>query len=155
MKKEAFAILLGYLRDQRGEVDRIFKDIINTEPTTREKTISLGFYLHNLYCAFEDLFIEVARTFENRIEDPSRYHRELLKRMSIDVPMIRPSLLSKNSYQVLDELRKFRHLFRHAYTYDLDTQRISALKDLIVSSYNKIIYDLERFEGFLEKELLK
>ncbi len=123
--------------------------------TNKEKTISLGFYLHNLYCAFEDLFVEIARTFENRIEDLSRYHRELLKRMSLEIPMIRPPLLSKKSYRVLDELRKFRHLFRHAYTYDLDSQRVSALKTLIVSNYNKIITDLNKFEEFIENKLAK
>ncbi len=144
---------LGYIKDQKGEIDRIFKEVEGTEPTDKEKTITLGFYLHNLYCAFEDLFIEVAKTFENRIEDPSRNHRELLKRMSLDVPMIRLHLLSKESLKVLDELRKFRHLFRHAYTYELDSQKTKAIKSLIVSNYKKILSDLEQFEEFLKKQL--
>lgn len=38
---------------------------------------------HNLYCAFEDLFKIVAETFENHIQDKSKYHQELLKRMDI------------------------------------------------------------------------
>ena len=153
MKRQALALLLGYIKDQKGEIDRIFKEVEVTEPTDKEKTITLGFYLHNLYCAFEDLFIEIAKTFENRIEDPSRYHRELLKRMSLDIPMIRPHLLSKESLKVLDELRKFRHLFRHAYTYDLDSQKTKVIKSLIVSNYKKILTDLEQFEEFLEKQL--
>ncbi len=35
---------------------------------------SLAYQLHNLYCAFEDLFKIVAKFFENNIEDQSRNH---------------------------------------------------------------------------------
>lgn len=81
---------------------------------------SLGYQLHNLYCAFEDLFKIVAAAFENHIEDKSRYHLELLKRMAIPIEGIRPALLSQESYTLLDNLRSFRHFFRHAYSYELD-----------------------------------
>lgn len=47
--------------------------------------------MHNLYSALEELMEEVAKTFENTVEDIAKYHRELLKRMLINVYRIRPA----------------------------------------------------------------
>ena len=77
-------------------------------------------------------FQEIAKTFENKVEDPAKYHRELLKRMYMDIPGIRPKSLSLESYHALDELRGFRHIFRHAYDYELDPERVDSLKQKIV-----------------------
>ena len=86
---------------------------------------SLAYQLHNLYCAFEDLFRIVADFFENRIDDRARYHRELLWRMKVSIEGVRPALLSEESYRLLDSLRAFRHFFRHAYSYELDPRKVA------------------------------
>lgn len=81
--------------------------------------------LRDLYNTFEDLFVEIAKTFENRIENPIFFHKELLKRMTIEVPKIRPKVLSKESFFILDKLRGFRHIFRHAYNYEISPEKLS------------------------------
>jgi hypothetical protein len=88
---------------------------------------SLGYQFHNLYCAFEDLFKIVAKFFENTIEDTSRYHIELLKRMTLEIEGVRPSLISQELCTALDEFRAFRHVFRHAYSYEIDLEKIELL----------------------------
>lgn len=153
MKREALALMLGYFRNQRSEIDRILLEARNADPVDNEATVYLGYLLHNLYCAFEDLFKEIAGTFENRIEDLSSYHRELLKRMSIEVPLIRPNLLSKSSYRIMDELRRFRHTFRHAYAYDLDSRKVRDLKARFLSEYDKIASDMDSFESYLKSKI--
>ena len=120
MKKAQLAVLLGFLHGQEEVFSKILRDIEATEPDSSERKSHLGYLLHNLYCALEDLLQEVAKTFENRLEDPARYHRELLQRMHLDIPGIRPRLLHTPGYQLLNELRGFRHIFRHAYDYELD-----------------------------------
>ena len=90
---------------------------------------SIAYQLHNLYCAFEDLFKIIANTFENNIQDKASYHMELLKRMAISIEGIRPSLVSQESYALLDNLRSFRHLFRHAYSYELDIRKVRIVLD--------------------------
>jgi len=122
MRKEPIAILLGYFTAQMELIEGILKEIYDTKPSKRAETTHLAYLLHNLYCSLEDIFQEVAKTFENKVEDPAKYHRELLKRMYMDVPGIRPKLLSRESYCTLDELRGFRHIFRHAYGYELDRE---------------------------------
>jgi len=80
--------------------------------------------LHNLYCAFEDLFKIVAEAFENHIQDKSRYHVELLRRMTIRIEGVRPPLLGEESSSLLENIRSFRHFFRHAYSYELDERKV-------------------------------
>ncbi len=108
MKKESLVILSGYFTNQAELIKKIFREIKVVLPSNKEKTSYLGYLLHNLYCAIEDLFQEISKTFENRIEDLSKYHKELLKRMRLDLPRIRPRLLSRESYSLLNELRGSR-----------------------------------------------
>lgn len=152
MKSGYLAVLLGYFDTQLEIVESIFREIQTTTPNTREKISHLGYLLHNLYCAMEDLFREVARTFENRLEDPSRYHRELLKKMHLVVPGIRPRLLSRESYLLLDELRAFRHVFRHAYEYELSAARMTELKAKLTDSWDTIKADLNDFSAFMQNQ---
>lgn len=155
MKKERLAVLLGYFESQMDLIERIRKEVESTQPTDREKTSHLGYLLHNFYCALEELFQEVAKTFENRIEDLSRYHRELLQRMRLTIPGIRTNVLSEKSFPILDELRAFRHIFRHAYTYELDPERVHTLKLKVKRHWRLIRMDLDEFERFLKNTLDK
>jgi hypothetical protein len=143
------ATLQGYLQSQRKEIAAILSAIKTTHPESEEKTVYLGYMLHNLYCALEDLFKQVADTFENSVDDLSRYHRDLLRRMSFDVPGVRPQLLSDTTYKTFDELRRFRHLFRHAYTYTLDPHKVEDLQAKILNSWNSAEEDLDQFTRFL------
>lgn len=150
MKRESLAILLGYLTNQMGLLERILKEVHATNPSNKEKTSHLAYLLHNLYCALENIFQEIAKSFENRMEDPSKYHRELLKRMQLDVPGIRPKLLSKESYHILDELRGFRHIFRHSYDYELAPDRVKSLKHKLLTNWKCIEKDVAVFTSFLQ-----
>jgi len=77
--------------------------------------INMGYYLHNLYNAFENIFLNIADVFENQIKERDRWHYSLQKRMSLDIEGIRPKVISKEASNYLDELRRFRHIFRHSY----------------------------------------
>ena len=153
MKKEPIAILMGYFTRQMELIEGILKEIYDTKPSKRAETTHLAYLLHNLYCSLENLFQEVAKTFENKVEDPAKYHRELLKRMYMDIPGIRPKLLSHESYRILDELRGFRHIFRHAYDYELDPERIDNLKQKISVNWDHIKKDIHSFMSFLQDTL--
>ena len=153
MKKENLAVLRGYLDTQLEIVQRILEEIARSTSDSKEKISHLGYLLHNLYCALEELFKEVARTFENRLEDPAGYPRELLKRMHSNIPGIRPRLLSYESYVLLDELRAFRHVFRHAYEYELSAARLIELQKKIAANWQIIHSDLDHFTSFIENQI--
>lgn len=145
-----------------AEIDSQWKEILKLYSSIEKKgellrgnmdnevlTDSLAYKLHNLYSAYEDLFKMVARFFENQIEDFSRYHTSLLKRMLIEIEGIRPNVLSEESFKILDELRGFRHVFRHAYSYGLDVERIIKLAEKSMRLKKTFSKDFEDFKNKL------
>jgi len=118
-----------------------------TEP---EMGIVVGYYLHVLYSLFENLFARIATTFGNQVTDKAQWHAQLLRRMTLDVKGIRPRVIGGESYKCLNELRRFRHLFRNAYVLRFDPERLAlVLKDArrLERLYE---HDLEKFLGFLD-----
>lgn len=94
---------------------------------TREQIDSLGFTLHNIYNALENSFTQISLTFENHVKDRARWHRELMEKMFLDVPPLRPPVLTAECRALVADLIGFRHLFRHAYEFSLDAQKVLAL----------------------------
>ncbi|NJN21473.1 MAG: hypothetical protein HC812_10190 [Leptolyngbya sp. RL_3_1] len=108
------ALLKASIDADVKEIESLYERLANYADalTTTEQAILAGYYLHNLYNAFENICLNVARSFENQISDRSQWHALLLKRMTLDVEGFRPKLLSTEAYRALDELRRFRHVFR-------------------------------------------
>ncbi|GAN33354.1 MULTISPECIES: hypothetical protein [Candidatus Brocadia] len=73
--------------------------------------------------------------------------------MYMAIPGIRPKLLSQESYRILNELRGFRHIFRHAYDYELDPERVDSLKQKIAVKWDYIKKDMHSFMSFLQDVL--
>ncbi|MFP4429286.1 MAG: hypothetical protein ACOC43_09690 [Desulfohalobiaceae bacterium] len=78
--------------------------------------------LHSFYNGCENIFLSIARFFENEVE-PGAWHRDLLRRMKLGVPEYRPRVISHELYLLLDDFRGFRHRFRHSYSFELDWER--------------------------------
>ncbi|MFM6137436.1 MAG: hypothetical protein ACKPCP_25385, partial [Sphaerospermopsis kisseleviana] len=66
----------------------------------------------------------VASYFENNITDTAQWHSALLRRMSQNIPEIRPFLISGSTYEILNSLRGFRHFFRHAYGVEIEYEQL-------------------------------
>lgn len=151
--KEKLLLLIGYIDSQLNNIIEIYNEIKIQNTKDKKDIVYVGYLIHNYYCSVEDIFIEIARTFENKIDDVSKYHRELLKRMTIDIPGIRPKLLSNKNFNFFDELRGFRHIFRHAYGYTIDSDKIDLLKKKMVEHHEFFLEDLKKFKSFLEENL--
>ncbi len=79
------AVFLAEFDYQTREIDRIYKIIqIRTpsdakNPMPDEVVESIGYWLHNLYCAYEDLFKIICSFWENNITSDSGYHSSLVE----------------------------------------------------------------------------
>jgi hypothetical protein len=93
-------------------------------PENQSSIESAAYQLHNYYSAIEDLLQIVAKAFENNIVDLTRWHSELIDRMTLNIPGVRPALLSAQTAALLHRLRGFRHFFRHAYDVPLDASEV-------------------------------
>lgn len=118
--------------------------------TDDDTLIVIAYHLHNLYNAFENVFQNITAVFENAVDDVERWHVQLLERMRLDVMPLRPAVIDDRAYDALDELRRFRHLFRHAYTMKLDPLRLQLVMRKALAL--KAIYadQLEQFIEFLQ-----
>lgn len=122
-------------------------------PATEELLIAIAYHLHNLYCAFESIFQRVAEVFENQVSDQASWHAELLRRMALDIEGIRPRLVSTAALDSLDELRRFRHLFRSAYRLHLDPERLALVRRKAQSLEQVYSVDIVSFQNFLSSLL--
>lgn len=150
--KEKLALLLASLDSQWRTIEMLFDKLEQRQsnPTPSEAdTVLTAYLLHNLYGAVEELLKQVAITFENRVGDVAHFHTELLRRMSLEIPGFRPAFLTPQTRDALQELRRFRHLFRHAYDYQLDTRRVNDLAATTVALRQPLTQDTNRFREFL------
>ena len=85
---------------------------------------ALGYSIHNLYGVMENACFRIAKFFENGLS-PQSWHRELLERMLLEIPDLRPAFLSRQEFLLLDELRGFRHVFRNLYSRPVDPERLA------------------------------
>jgi hypothetical protein len=71
--------------------------------------------------------------------------------MAEDIPDIRPAVISTSLVQILDEFRRFRHLVRNVYTFNLDPQRMRPLMEQLPSLWQALRTELLAFADFLER----
>lgn len=146
-------ILVNSIRRDLEAIATIYDDLERhslTAESDQDTLIVIAYHLHNLYNAFENIFQNIAAVFENSVDDVGRWHAQLLERMQLDVMPVRPAVIDDTAYDALDELRRFRHLFRHAYRMKLDPLRLQlvlnkalALKDVYPGQFKQFISFLE------------
>lgn len=83
---------------------------------------AIGYLLHNFYNGCENIFRRIAAFFENDI-GPDTWHADLLRRMRLEIQGYRPAVIDEQLYRLLDDFRGFRHVFRNAYSFELDWER--------------------------------
>lgn len=151
MEEKKIAFFLADYDHQVSQIEKVYGRLSDRSESIAQKKVaaesveSSGYWLHNLYCAYEDLFKIVSAFWENNIGNDGAFHRSLIRRMLLTIEGVRPALLSEKSYQHLDELRGFRHVFRHAYSYGLDDERVIYLLNKVLKEQSKILSDLNVF----------
>jgi len=104
--------------------------------------------LENAYTAVETLFLRISQAFENHL-DNQRWHADLLEKMTLEVPQIRPQVISTETYLKLAELMRFRHFKRYYFELDFDWRKT----DFLVTIFRELVpllkTDLDRFASAL------
>lgn len=115
--------------------------------TTGDQAIveATSLQVSNYYSAVEDLWRVAANAFENNIADLSRWHKELIDRMTMTIEGVRPALLSDATAQLLHRLRSFRHFFRHAYRVELDEGEVREKVAIVRQVHPLLLANVEAF----------
>lgn len=115
----------------------------------QEALIVAAYRLHNLYNAYENVFQSIAAAFENEVNPDAGWHSQLLQRMRLDLHPVRPAVIDDAAYTALDELRRFRHLFRSAYGIELDGERLALVYRKATALRGVFPPQIETFLGFV------
>jgi len=120
------------------------------EDEPQEALIVAAYRLHSLYTAFENIFRNIAASFENQL-DKAGWHRQLLQRMRLDLTPLRPAVIDAEAYDRLDEMLRFRHVFRTMYGLDLDPLRLRVVLRKTLELRPLYRAQIEKFLQFLRE----
>lgn len=134
-------------------LDRVAQDVFETwklaaaEPRVDAFLDSVALNLHGYYVGMEKALEAVAREIDDSLPAGSTWHRDLLEQMALEVPTVRPAVLSESSVLALRALLGFRHFVRNAYSVDLDPELVRRNVDILAEAHPRIIQELRDFAG--------
>jgi len=112
------------------------------------EVILYGYHLHRWCGAAEGLLGRIAEYFENAA-DRGELDRRLLKRLKLDVPGLRPPVIGDATFEHLNALRAFRHVFLHTHDHSL-TWRLTRPNVLrLADAHQAFTADAESFISYL------
>jgi hypothetical protein len=88
---------------------------------------------------------------DGNVPSDPEWHRELLEQMGLDLPKVRPPVLTSNAIQLLDEYLRFRHVVRNVYTFSFDPERVGRLVRELAGTFKTVQQELTDFANFLEQ----
>jgi len=157
--KYSIGLLKADIEDELTKLGLLIKEFSEHESKLDEKELpfydraAIGYFLHSFYNGCENIFISIARFFENDIL-PESCHSDILKRMKLEIEGYRPRVINQELYRLLDDFRSFRHKFRHSYSFELDWEKeVLVAKKLVKTNelFQKSIRDfISELKGFEE-----
>lgn len=120
---------------------------LNTDSFT--ELAGAAYLLHNIYNAFENSFEQISRSFENHVKDVSKWHKELLGKMFLEISGIRPAVFPQELRGILNELRGFRHVFRHSYDFEIDPKKLQFVIEDFLAQEGDLIDAISAFRHWL------
>ncbi len=147
------------IKDELVDIDRsvekALKSWLLAKSTEDNRDIyldSVALNLHSFYSGIERIFELIVRHVDGvEIEKRETWHRELLLKASKEVGEVRPAVIGRQSYDVLDEFRRFRHLVRNVYAANLDLKKMAGLLDELPDLWPKLRDELQAFGNFLKE----
>lgn len=149
--------LLGQISAQRDAIDELRRFLEEYRSSDyagqgrcRATALAVAGVLENYYTATETILFRAAQVFGNRL-DPAHWRAGLLNRLSTEVPGVRPRILSRETYESLDELRRFRHFKRYYFRLDYDWDRLDFVMKKLFDVHRPLCADIAKLEDFTRR----
>jgi len=131
---------LSLLRRELEEYRDLIEKVHQAEPSKIELA-ALAAFVHAYYTGIESIFKRIATEVDGDSSDGGRWHSDLLRSMAQPTEK-RKAVVSIGLRHVLGKYLEFRHVFRHAYNFELKWSRMGDL-----------VLDAEEVLNRLEAEL--
>ena len=155
---EDYLIVANRIRQELGDLERVVAraeraiEAARNRPEDQDLYIdSAALNLHDFYAGLERIFHQIATTVDGNLPTGREWHRDLLQQMQIDLPDLRPPVLSAEARQAVDEFLRFRHVVRNIYAFQFDPESVERLVQLMPSAFQQTKIELLAFAEFLEE----
>lgn len=154
--KKVYLAVAGRIRGELQELNRVVERTKNiwqeaTQATNDYYVDATAINLHGFYAGVERILEIIADGVDQTKPSGADWHQELLRQMTVEIPSVRPSVLSPSVRDQLDKYRGFRHVVRNVYTFKLDPQQVEVLVKQLQSTMDQVSPELLAFADFLEQ----
>lgn len=136
-----------------ARIDSYYRDFCGQRKALREHSYDLVI-LAEIFVDFstclETAFVRISKFFENNL-DGTKWHSELLERMIIDIPGLRPRLLNDDEYNLLLEFLRFRHFRRYYFQFNYDRDKMDFLEKKFLQLLPKVNAALNDYAKKLDR----
>lgn len=118
----------------------------NGEELDGAELLASAAIVHSLYNGVENIFKRIALEIDGALPNGQKWHSDLLLQMEKEKD-IRPAVISTDLRLRLGEYMDFRHVFRHAYSFDLQWAKMHGLVVNCEDTLQRLTAELEVFFG--------
>jgi len=126
-----------------NEYELIFTKIENSIPDLFDMTI-LGSVLHSFYNGIENIFEIIAKNIDKEVPSGNKSHQQLLHQMASE-NNFRKEIIDEELYLQLREYATFRHFYRHAYSFQLNWEKMKPLVNDIFKVWQNLKMNFKEF----------
>jgi len=151
-----FLTLGSHIREELSEIRRSIQRAkkawslaLNKDDSLYLDSVALN--LHDFYNGLERIFERIAENIDEIKPEGLNWHQEILKQMAMEIPKVRPAVISQDLREELDKYRAFRHIVRNIYAHNFKIDKIKDLMGDIDKVLNKLEENMRIFCEFLEK----
>ncbi len=151
-----FLILSSHIREEILEIQRSIQRAkkawslaLDEEDSLYLDSVALN--LHDFYNGLERILERIAENIDEIKPEGLNWHQEILRQMAMEIPKVRPAVISQDLREELDKYRAFRHMVRNIYAHNFKIDKMKDLMENIDKVLNKIEEDLQMFCEFLER----
>lgn len=107
-----------------GQIQRLFdeyKELLSSAKAghpDKTELLALAGILHSFYNGIGSIFKRIASCLDAELPRKTSWHRDLLDSMATETSS-RPPVISQELHDQLDDYLRFRHRFRHSYSFQL------------------------------------
>ena len=157
--ERGFLTLAAEIRQELSSLARLAEEIPGVWQRGREVPAedrrayveSTALRLHNFYTACERIFEKVAGEINGGVPHTQDWHLRLLRMMTVEVPGVRPQVLSQELADHLSEYLRFRHVVRNLYGFELHEEKIEPLVHELPRVSSELQDQVRELLSFLEE----
>ena len=75
--------------------------------------------------------------------------------MAVNITNVRTEVITEETRAILDELRRFRHVIRSAYSFELDKDKVLIVVNNFLSCHHQLIQEIQSFCDYLDEREVK